>query len=320
MLLVNRRGVSAVISIFAVLFIVLSAGCDRREKGPYVNLENRQTLPSGKKSQHGTPLRIAVAGMITPKAGFVYYRRLLDYIGEKMGRPVQFVTRDKYEEVNLLLKKAELDVAFVCSSPYVQGHDEFGLELLVAPQVHGEAVYYAYIIVHSDSNLKQFEDLRGKTFAFTDPASHTGKIVPTYLLAQKKETPDNFFNKYVFTYNHDKSIKAVADRLVDGAAVENLVWDYLNASDPRETARTKIIFKSSPYGIDPVVVRPGLDRETKERLRQIFLSIDQDEAGREILKGMMIDRFVTINDAAYNSVREMPKRIAAMRRNNGKRK
>jgi phosphonate transport system substrate-binding protein len=31
------------------------------------------------------------------------------------------------------LKEGKIDVAFVCGGPYVDGHEEFGLELLAAP-------------------------------------------------------------------------------------------------------------------------------------------------------------------------------------------
>ncbi|MEN8809376.1 MAG: hypothetical protein ABF291_18000, partial [Desulfobacterales bacterium] len=34
-------------------------------------------------------LRVAVAAMISPKETFVYYRQLLDYVGERLGYSVQ---------------------------------------------------------------------------------------------------------------------------------------------------------------------------------------------------------------------------------------
>jgi phosphonate transport system substrate-binding protein len=289
----------------ATLCILLSFGCDRREQSTEVNLEKREPLPAVKKSSREDPLRIAVGAMITPRAGFSYYRRLLDYIGEKLGRPVQFVSKEKYEEVNELLRKGDLDIAFVCSAPYVEGHERFGLELLAAPQAYGKTVYHSYIIVRSDSGLKDFKDLRGKTFAFSDPDSNSGKLVPTYMLARMNETPDSFFRHYVFTYGHDRSIKAVVEKLVDGAAVDSLVWDYLDHTDPEFTSKTKIILKSPPFGIPPVVVRPGLDETMKRRLKKIFLNIQKDRDGRKILKGMMIDRFVSVSDASYDSIRDM---------------
>jgi len=87
------------------------------------------------------------------------------------------------------------------------GKKEFGLKPLVVPVAHGEPVYYSYIIVPKDSPAKTFEDLKGTRFAFSDPQSNTGKLVPTYMLAIRNETPDSFFSTYVFTYAHDNDGK-----------------------------------------------------------------------------------------------------------------
>jgi phosphonate transport system substrate-binding protein len=204
-----------------------------------------------------------------------------------------------------MLKDGRLEAAFVCSGPYVDGHAQFGLELLAAPQAYGKTVYHSYIIVPKDSPVRSFAELRGKRFAFTDPLSNTGKLVPTYMLARMNETPESFFKEFVFTKAHDKSIKAVAQQVVDGAAVDSLIWEYLNATTPEFTAQTRILEKSPPYAIPPLVVPRGLAPELKERLREAFLNAHTDPQGREILAKMKIDRFVTIEDAAYDSVREM---------------
>jgi phosphonate transport system substrate-binding protein len=125
------------------------------------------------------------------------------------------------------------------------------------------------------------------------------------MLARMNETPDTFFNKYIFTFHHDKSVKAVAQGVVDGASVDSLVWEYLNRTNPEFTSKTRIILKSPPYAIPPVVVPKSLDPGLKERLRQIFLNAHNDDKGRELLNKMMIDKFVVIDDSAYDSVREM---------------
>ncbi len=296
----------------AILFLLLVSllSCNSDKSSKKINLIKREPVPIVMKEQQPeNSLRIAVGGMITPKAGFGYYRRFLDYIGVKLGMRVQFVDRENYEEINELIKAGNVDVAFVCGGPYVQGHDEFGMELLAAPQAYGERVYYSYIIVSKASTIEKFAELRGKKFAFTDPLSNSGTLVPTYLLARMHETPESFFSETIFTQSHDKSIKAVAQGVVDGAAVDSLIWEYLNKTDPQYTSETKVIKKSSPYGIPPVVVRRDLKPELKSRLRHIFLTADQDPQGREILKGMMIDKFVPIEDSAYDSIREMKKWI-----------
>jgi phosphonate transport system substrate-binding protein len=279
-------------------------GCTK-EDAKEVRLDERKSIENIVVPHEEGSLRIAVGAMITPKEGFAYYRHLLDYIGKKLGKPIEFVDKESYAEINELLKTGQLDAAFVCSGPYVDGHDDFELELLVAPQAYGESVYYSYIIVNTDSQVKSFEELQGKTFAFTDPKSNTGKLVPTYLLSKIGQTPDSFFKEYRFTYAHDKSIKVVAHGLVDGAAVDSLIWEYTNKIAPELTSRTRVILKSQPYGIPPFVVSSGFDPETKEKMKEILLDVHNDEEGREILKGMMIDKFVPVDDSAYDSIREM---------------
>ena len=294
----------------ASLFIFLAMSCAQENDTKRVNLKEREALKTQEEITESKPLRIAVGAMITPKAGFAFYKQFLDYIEDKMERQIDFIDKENYAEINTLLKTGGLDAAFVCSGPYVDGHEEFGLELLAMPQAYGETVYYSYIIVPSDSPVNRFDELRGKVFAFTDPQSNTGKLVPTYMLARMDETPDSFFKEYTFTYAHDKSIRAVAMRMVDGAAVDSLIWEYANITDPQITSKTKIILKSPPYGIPPFVARPGLAPEIKDRLKQILLATHKDEEGKRILRGMMIDRFVEGDNSGYDSVRQMKQWIA----------
>jgi phosphonate transport system substrate-binding protein len=293
--------------LFLVIILVLlgTAACSKEGEPKRVSLEKREATPTKTSNGSGKNIRIAVGGMVTPKEGLAYYRRFLDYIGEKSGHHVDFVDREDYAEINDLLRKGDIDAAFVCSGPYVDGHKDFGLELLVAPEAYGKPEYYSYIIVAKESPVRDFEGLRGKRFAFTDPLSNSGKLVPSFMLAKMGETPETFFQSYIFTKTHDKAVKAVAQGIADGAAVDSLVWEYLNRTDPEFTSRTRIIRKSSPYAIPPVVVRHGLDPGLKESLEKIFLNADKDEQGRELLKKMMIDKFVIIDDRAYDSIREM---------------
>ncbi|MBI4317588.1 MAG: PhnD/SsuA/transferrin family substrate-binding protein [Chloroflexi bacterium] len=233
-----------ILPVFLVALTSLLPACSADEAGVRVSLAK---IATGEKHIPDRPergaLKIAVAAMVTPRETLDVYREILDYVGEKLGRPVELVQRKTYAEVNDLLRRRLIDAAFICTQAYVEGKRDFGIELVVAPAVRGQAVYYGYIIVHRDSAAKNLEDLQGKTFAFSDPMSNTGKLFPTYLLAQIGETPDTFFSRYVFTYAHSNPVRSVAQGLVDGAAVDSLVWDYANATDRGQTSRTNIIYK-----------------------------------------------------------------------------
>ncbi len=250
-------------------------------------------------------LRIAVGAIISPAKSLIFYEDIFDYIGETLGREVEMVQRKTYAEVNFLLKEGRIDAAFVCSRPYVDGHSDFGMELLCVPVCSGETRYYSYFIVHKDSSISKMADLRGKVFAFSDPMSNSGMLIPTYVLAKMGETPDSFFREYIFTYSHDSSIRSVAEKHVDAAAVDSLIWEFLNRTDPEWTEQTKRIETSDPCAIPPVVVSPALGPELKKQLLSAFLNMHRTPKGRKILKEVLIERFTTIEDSAYDSIREM---------------
>jgi len=302
---VNRR----VLLIIAVLILTAAAAasssviCDRQDV-----LEVSLAEPGGVPAQttpEAEPLRIAVAAMTSPKSTFEHYRDILNYIGHQTGRSVELVQRETSLEINDLIEQGQIDMAFVSAGAYIEGHDEFGMEILAAPVVYGEPVFYSYTIVDADSTATSLADLRGAAFAFTDPISNTGTLVPTYELGQMNETPDTFFSDYIYTYSHDWSIEAVADGLVDGAAVDSLVYDYMEATGDPVIEKTRVLTKSGPYGIRPVVVNPDIDPELKRQLRSILLEMHEDPEGRAILAAIKIDRFEVIGDSAYDAIREM---------------
>ncbi len=267
-----------------------------------------KTIPvarPGTETQNRPVLRVAVAAMVSPKETFVYYRQLLDYLAGNLGWEVELVQRKTYGEISELIGKGQIDLAFVCSGPYAVGKDRYGFDLLATPEVAGSHFYRSYLIVNTDSAFQRLEDLRGRTFAFTDPDSHTGKLVPTHWLAELNEQPETFFGKTIYTYSHDNSILAVARGLVDGAAVDGLVWEYYQQRNPSLTAKTRVIRQSEPYGIPPVVASKVLSSELRERISQLLFAMHQDPNGRKILQELLIDRFVAPREEWYDTIRQM---------------
>ena len=208
--------------------------------------------------------------MISPHYTYQYYVELLELIGHLIGLKTTFIQKKTYSEINNMVKERKLDVAFVCSGPYVTGKEQFGMEIIAVPVCHGQRVYHSYFITSPDSGINAFEDFKGKTFVFTDPLSNTGFMVPDYYLAKRHLTPENFFKKTFFTYSHDNSIQAVVNGLADGAAVDSLIYDFMQIKAPELIAHTVIIEKSIPYGIPPVVVHPLMETDMKQRLKKTY--------------------------------------------------
>jgi len=285
---------------------VLLIGCGEeahRFDSQNVIKANQEDMPS--QDDHRPVLRIAVASMVSPEITHEYYKDLLRLIGDRVGRRVVFSQRRTYAEVNALLKKSEIDMAFICSGAYVKGHASFGLELLVAPVSHGKKEYYSYIITRTNEAVSSFDELRGKRFAFTDPDSNSGCLVPTYMLAQRGETPKSFFSDTFFSESHDASIRAVASELTDAAAVNSLTWKFIQQREPELAESIHVVEQSPPFAMPPVVVSPSLNPALKAELKEALLTLHEDEKAVNLLKKLQIDRFEEIDDDAYEAVRTM---------------
>lgn len=295
--------------ILIILIAAVLSSCVHADKSvPYVDLSNLSPLPTTVDDEV-IPLKVAIAAVISPQGSAENYKLLLNYLSAELGRPVEAVQRRTYMEVNDLIQSGEVDLAFVCTSSYLVGRRDFGMQLLVAPMVHGEAAYRAQIIVPADSSANELSDLRGTVFAFTDPISFSGRVYPTYLLQQMGEIPESFFQRTFFTYSHDDAIQAVADGVADGASVDSLVLYFAIERNPEIASQIQVIHTSEPFGIPPVVVNPGIRPQLRAQLEDILLNMHHDSQGLAALRALGYDQFVLINDDAYQSANAIQTQI-----------
>lgn len=267
-----------------------------------INFDQTVMIPH----QHAGPtLHVAVAAMTSPQTTRRIYRDLIALIGEKLHHNIEFIQRPTYTEVDKLLEKNEVDIAFVCSGSYALSHDLYGLELLVVPVIEGKTTYNSNIIVAKDSPFQTLEDLRHHSFAFTSKTSNSGCLAPNFLLETRGYTAKTFFSETLMSHGHDNSIQAVANNLVDGAAVDSLILDHMTLENNPDALNVRVIHTSSNFGIPPVVVPKQLNPKLKQQLQAFFLEAHQSQEGRKILDALRIDHFTLGNDSDYNSIREM---------------
>lgn len=299
---------------FAILIFIISCSLDT----DYLEIDFSEKLQVEHPEQIRPALknlRVAVAAMISPRETLSYYQALIGYIGSEMGYEIQLVQRKTYGEINELFPKRQIDLAFVCTGPYAIGKTSYGFEGLATPIVRGEPYYYSYLIVHKDSPFQSLSDLEGFVFAYTDPDSNTGALVPNYWLMQMNQS-QAFFKNVTYTYSHDNSILAVAKGLVDGAAIDGHIWEFYHQHNPFYTDRTRIIKKSKPFGSPPLVASKFLSDELKSKIQNVILSMHKKPEGKTILDELMIERFVPVEEQWYEPVRNLYSQVALAGRMN----
>ena len=146
-------------------------------------------------SEGGGPLRFAT--FLAPNMAPVY-RFLADRIGRRLGRPVELVIGRSFDQ----FEAGEADLGVICGLPYVWLADQHPapVEPLAAPvlaggRYGGRPVYFSDVIVRRDSPITSLEELGGCSWAYNEPASHSGHTVTLHALVRMGAQP-GFFTRW----------------------------------------------------------------------------------------------------------------------------
>lgn len=226
------------------------------------------------------------------------------YMEARFKRPVEFVQRDRYRDTMDLLQQQKVEFAWICDYPYVMLKSE--VRLLAVAVNEGRPTYRSYLIVPArDTTTRSIMDLQGGIFAYADPHSNTGYLVPRFEIKRAGAEPSTFFKRTFFTWSHRKVIDAVAAGLVQGGNVDSYVWDVLNKVRPDVTAKTRVAWKSADYGFPPVVASRGVSDADFVLMQSILMKMKDDAEGRTLLTRLRLDSFIAGSPALYDGVAEM---------------
>jgi phosphonate transport system substrate-binding protein len=247
-------------------------------------------------------LKVAVSAMVSPRDTFESYAGYVDYLARELDMESELIVRKTYEEVNELVENGEVDVAFICTGAYVNEGSADRMDLLVSPIVRGQQYYFSDIIVPLASTADSLAALEGARFAYVDPLSNTGRNAPRRLLEKRGVDPDAFFSDTILTGSHDKSIRAVADGIVDGAAIDHLILEAMVLEGDSAGSRVRIVERIGPFGMPPVVTRLSLDESLRLRILNVFLDSGANPEARVFLDALGIDGFRVPSQEEYDAV------------------
>lgn len=221
------------------------------------------------------------------------------YLETMLRRPMRFVQRGSYREIMTMLDDGKLDCAWVCGYPYVRMKDR--VDLVAVPVYAGQPLYRSYLIVPAeDRTTRSILDLRGKVFAFSDPDSNSGWLVPQVELKRAGEDATHFFKKSFYTWGHRKVIEAVAAGLAQGGEVDGYIWDSLARLHPELTGATRVAWRSPLFGFPPIVARKGIDEV--DDLRHALLDMTKSPPGRALLARLNLDGFTPGGPSLFDSI------------------
>jgi phosphonate transport system substrate-binding protein len=140
---------------------------------------------------------------------------ILDQLGKDLGIAVKQGAATDYRGSIEALRFNKAQIGQLGPKAYVEASNNnyANVEPLVQLQhANGSLGYRSSLIVHADSDLFNPEDIAGKAFAFNDPNSTSGYLVPmTFFLMKMAINPKEYFSK--LTYQIIRDLNETAKRL-----------------------------------------------------------------------------------------------------------
>src|SRR5262250_43639 len=280
-------------------------------------------LVSGAAGADATwPREITFALLSTENAADITRRwsPILAQLEKDLGIKVRSTTATDYRGTIEALKFKKAEVAHLGPKSYVEAstNNYAGVEPIAQLQLaNGSLGYRSCLIVHSDADLFSPEDLAGHTFAFNDPNSTSGYLVPSaFFLMEMGVEPKKYFSKVTFSGSHEASILAVANKKVEAASTNLGDLQQLTRENKVPRGGLRVIWVSKLIPNDPIVVRKDLPPSLKSAIQESLVSMKakNPDAFKEI--GAWLSGFVAADDGKYQVIRELndtAKKLAAQK-------
>jgi phosphonate transport system substrate-binding protein len=238
-----------------------------------------------------------------------------EYLGSELGMDVVTIKSTDYYAIIDAMEAGKLDIAFFGPFSAVISAERSGSEIIVAGgNADGNLeTYNSYIITNRKSDITGIDYLvnnsQNISFAFVNPASTSGNLIPRgYLLSQGVD-PDEDFKNTLFSGGHDNTIDAVlSGNIINSGAVSSSTYERYFEDDNSSENNIIIIWESDPIPTDPISVRGDMDPALKEKIKNAFL--EMHEKSPETFQNFMDVReghalYVEANNSDYAFIREM---------------
>ncbi|MDO5675518.1 MAG: phosphonate ABC transporter substrate-binding protein [bacterium] len=230
------------------------------------------------------------------------FNGLREYLEQQLGLPVKMQVATDYAGVITAMQFKHIDLAYFGPKSYVDAAQRANAEAFAVQILQdGRNGYRSVIIVRNDSPIHSIEDAKGKVFAFTDPNSTSGTLVPTvYFVKELKIDPEKYFAKVSYPGNHEAAILAVKGGKVDLASTSDMNLERGNGKGWNTEQDFRVIWQSELIPASPMAYRKDLPASLKAALKEAFISY-RDSVGLEQLK---VYGYAPTTDAAYDPIRD----------------
>jgi len=228
---------------------------------------------------------------------------ILDIVAKHTGMKIDAFVGSDYNATIEALRAGHVDVALLGPFSYVLATTVAPVEAFAVTVIARtmQPSYKSIIIAAKDSPINSLADLKGKTFAFVDPGSTSGFMVPSAAFIKAGITPEKDFRQVMYSGGHDATIVSVGSGKVDAGAVADRIYERGCAKGLADCNKLKVVWTSPAIPNDPLLYRKTLPEDMKAKIREAFFSV------KNLAFGEMgtVARFDPATDKDYDPIRDI---------------
>lgn len=223
------------------------------------------------------------------------------YLSEEIGHEITLHIGIDYPEHINTVGLDSVDIAYMGPAEYVFITRDYGQKPLLAIVETDHTIYYqGKIITRIDNQLNQLSDFLGSEFAFVQPQSTMGYLIPQWMLLQEESTLSPL-SKPTFIGSHNNvAIGVLTGDYQIGAVKEEVFYTY-------EEQGLKCIATTPNIPGHCFVGQSKLSPELINKLQHALFNISATSSGKQILCNINQDitGILPIKDEEYNGLRKM---------------
>jgi phosphonate transport system substrate-binding protein len=227
------------------------------------------------------------------------------YLAKAMGRPVNLVAPDTYNETVARLADGSYDFACLGALMYVRSHAKYGVIPLV--QRTADLQFHSVFITGAGSSIHSLRDLMGKQFAFGDMNSTSARLIAYDELKQAGIDPETDL-KLRYSGSHVATAALVETGVVDAGALDETIFNSLISGGQLDRKKVRVFYTSRPFVSYVYVARKDVPEAERERFARALLALREGKDD-SVLKILRAKRFVVATDQEFASIRQIAKEM-----------
>ena len=197
---------------------------------------------------------------------------ILDIVAKQTGMKIESFVGSDYNGTVEALRNGHVDVALLGPFSYILATTQAPVEAFAVTVIAKtmQPSYKSIIIAKKDSPITSIQTLKGHTYAFVDPGSTSGFMVPSAAFKAAGITPEKDFKQVMYSGGHDATIVAVGEGKVEAGSVADRIYERGCAKGLADCSKLKVVWESPPIWNDPVLYRKTLPEDMKKKFAKRF--------------------------------------------------